>query len=69
MPIYTYSCEKCKTEFDAFASIQKKESGWQPVCPKCGSVQTRQIYKPVAMITGSQRPSTGGSGCCSNRGG
>jgi len=69
MPVYTYMCEKCKTEFEAFASIQKKESGWQPECPKCGSTQTRQTFKPVMLISDSRRSPSGGSGCCSSRGG
>ncbi len=66
MPVYAYVCETCGTEFDAFASIQKKESGWQPRCPKCGSVQTRHVFKAVAMIA---RPSSvpPRGGCCSSR--
>ena len=67
MPVYTYMCEKCRSEFEAFVSIQKKESGWQPACPKCGSAQTRQIFKPVILISASRRSSSGGSGCCSPR--
>jgi putative FmdB family regulatory protein len=66
MPIYIYKCEKCETEFEAFASIQKKEAGWQPQCPKCNSAQTRQIFKPIAMIGNSQQSPSGGGGCCSS---
>jgi len=32
MPTYTYVREQCQTCFEAFASIQKKESGWKPNC-------------------------------------
>lgn len=69
MPVYSHICKKCKSEFEAFASIQKKESGWQPACPKCGSAQTRQIFKPVMTISASRQSPPGGSGCCSPRGG
>ena len=68
MPTYTYQCEKCQAEFEAFASIRKKDAGWQPVCPKCGSSQTRQTFKAVARLVGSRQTPSGG-GCCSSRGG
>jgi putative FmdB family regulatory protein len=68
MPIYTYRCETCKTAFEAFASIQKKETGWQPTCPKCGSSQTRQTYQPIFTLDRSQNTSAGGSCCTPRRG-
>jgi putative FmdB family regulatory protein len=64
MPIYTFVCGNCKIEFEAFASFQKKESGWKPDCPGCGNSQVRQALRPVAMIGGKQSPPAGG-GCCS----
>lgn len=67
MPIYTYQCEKCKAEFEAIASIQKKDAGWQPVCPKCGSPQTHQTFKAMATLVGTRRSPSGG-GCCSPSG-
>jgi len=66
MPTYAYACSKCGTRFEAFASIAKKESGWQPLCPKCGSHETRQTFGSVAVMVGSRRPPTGG--CCAPRG-
>ena len=63
MPIYTYLCEECGTEFEAFASIKKKEQGWKPVCPKCGSPLTRHTYRSVAIVASAKRSSSGGS-CC-----
>jgi putative FmdB family regulatory protein len=65
MPIYTYECEKCKTIFDAFASIKKKQVGWQPACPKCGSPQTRQIFRPVMIVKNTRSSTPPGGGCCS----
>lgn len=65
MPLYAYICEDCETEFDAFATISKKEAGWRPQCPKCGSAQTRHIFKMVPVIARSPAlPSKGG--CCSS---
>ncbi len=64
MPTYSYICEECKANFEAFASIQKKDAGWQPECPKCGSKRTRQTFKPVVRITRRGEPSSG-QGCCS----
>lgn len=65
MPIYTYYCEKCGTKFEAFASIQKKETGWQPNCPKCGSPNPRQTFNLVATLAKTPRSSSGRS-CCSS---
>jgi putative FmdB family regulatory protein len=67
MPVYTYKCEKCKSDFEAFASIQKKEMGWKPVCPRCESTWTRQTFKPVVMVSAARGRPSGGGGCCSPR--
>jgi putative FmdB family regulatory protein len=68
MPTYTYVCEECGAEFEAFASIKKKETGWRPECPECGSPQTRQTFKAVAVIAGSRRSRFDGSCCSAGRG-
>lgn len=65
MPTYTYVCEKCQTRFEAFASIQKKETGWKPNCPRCGSSQTRQTIEAVSLIHPTRESSSSGGGCCS----
>ncbi len=66
MPFYTYICQECDSYFESFASIQKKESGWKPICPKCGSTKTCQIFAAVAVSTGSKRSYPTG-GCCGSR--
>jgi putative FmdB family regulatory protein len=66
MPIYTYVCEKCGARFEAFASIKKKETGWQPRCPRCDSPHTRQTYESVAVRVGAREPAPP-SGCCAPR--
>jgi putative FmdB family regulatory protein len=67
MPTYTYVCSKCGTHFEAFASIAKKQAGWEPACPKCGSQETRQTFQGLAVVVGTRRPPSGG--CCSPQGG
>ena len=68
MPTYAYICKQCQARFEAFASIQKKESGWKPSCPHCGSEQTRQTFESVGLIHLTDQPSSGdGGGCCSPR--
>lgn len=42
MPTYSYSCEKCSTNFELFFYI--KDYIPQPVCPKCKSNQTYRRY-------------------------
>ncbi len=65
MPVYTYVCKACETHFEAFASIQKKESGWKPVCPHCGSGQTQQTFESVALLKSKQASATRDGGGCS----
>lgn len=68
MPAYTYVCEKCGVQFEAFASIKKKETGWQPECPECGSPRTRQTFTAVAIIGGSRQLPSDGRCCSPGRG-
>jgi len=64
MPTYTYICEQCQTRFEAFASIQKKASGWKPNCPHCGSEQTRQTFASVGLIGASHASASDKGGSC-----
>jgi putative FmdB family regulatory protein len=41
MPIYSYSCSRCKTDFELFAYI--KDYVEQPKCPACSSKQTLRL--------------------------
>lgn len=43
MPIYSFQCDQCETIFDVRASIQDKETGLKPRCPKCQAQDTRQV--------------------------
>lgn len=67
MPTYLYKCVDCQSEFEAIASIQKKESGWKPKCPRCGSFHTVQSFRHAARWIRSQSSSasTNAGACCS----
>lgn len=74
MPIYSFQCNDCQTEFDIRASFQEKELGLKPVCPKCQSIETKQVLSAGLFLrSGSSgesfQPSSvcspnSGSGCC-----
>jgi putative FmdB family regulatory protein len=74
MPVYDYQCNNCKFSFEIRATIQEKEAGLHPVCPKCQSPETRQVLSAGIFIFGgnknnSSNPSSccgpnSGSGCC-----
>jgi putative FmdB family regulatory protein len=56
MPTYSYSCEKCKNEFELFAYI--KDYIESPACTKCGSLNTfRQYAKDVLTQSSSIKKS------------
>jgi len=51
MPIYEYTCPSCGHTFDHFwLSIKAAEEGPAPVCPACGSHETRRIVSQVAVL-------------------
>jgi putative FmdB family regulatory protein len=70
MPIYEYTCEKCKKSFDHLARTMTASS---PVkCPECGSAKTQRALSVFAV--GAEGPSasqslpTGGCGRCGGPG-
>lgn len=40
MPLYTYHCQKCDTDFDYITSISKMDS---VECPDCGNKARRKV--------------------------
>lgn len=73
--IYDYQCRECEEVFEVQATLAQKEAGLQPTCPKCGSRQTRQVYRSLNIIgakkasgSGKSRPAGcgpgSGAGCC-----
>ncbi|HEU5170289.1 MAG TPA: zinc ribbon domain-containing protein [Gemmatimonadales bacterium] len=67
MPIYTYQCSACGTEFD-----QLVRNGTVVVCSKCQSRKLeRKISLPARAVSAgkpadfsSLGPPAGGGGCC-----
>jgi putative FmdB family regulatory protein len=49
MPYYDYECNDCNNPFDIYRSI--KVAAGNVVCPKCGSLDTRQVYKKAPMTS------------------
>lgn len=41
MIVYVYECKKCGSEFDALRPLKKCDI--LPICPDCGSKDTRKI--------------------------
>lgn len=49
MPTYSYTCKKCKNEFELVLSFKEFESGKNLQCPRCGS---RSIKQNLTMFYG-----------------
>ena len=74
MPFYTFHCEKCETVFDVRATIQEREAGLQPPCPKCTSREVQQVITAGLLLhsaAGDRRAGpavvcgpNAGPGCC-----
>lgn len=47
MPLYRYECESCGSKFTVLARQQALED--VPVCPECGSQDTRRMVPRVAI--------------------
>lgn len=63
MPNFDFRCSRCNHEFEERVSYSKKD---EVACPKCGSKEKQQIFKPGAVkgpVAGSS-----GSACGSGSG-
>lgn len=71
MPIYEYSCDKCKNQFEVVTLSLREEP--KPVCPKCKSKKAKKMISQVgkgkyaALLSGSSSPapSSSSSACAS----
>jgi putative FmdB family regulatory protein len=57
MPVYEFQCQDCAKKFDVVASLAEKESGLDPVCPKCGRKRARQVFSRFTLLAGSKTES------------
>ena len=68
MPIYSIRCEDCHEQFEVRISMQEKEAGQLPECPKCHSKATQQtITNPSVIRRGAFTDVSSGDcgpGCC-----
>ncbi len=72
MPIYEYTCESCKADFEKLSLRSSGGNGGpEVVCPSCGSESVfkrfstfgvKTGYVPVAGAAGGK--AAGGGGCC-----
>lgn len=71
MPLYDYQCNQCQYVFEVSASLKEKETGLQPACPQCHSLDTLQVLTAgtvlhsieeitMAVAAASVQPETGG---------
>jgi putative FmdB family regulatory protein len=64
MPIYEYSCGKCKNIFSLLQSIGSSEK--DTTCPKCGSNEVKKKFslfsstKPKSSVEASSMPTMRG---------
>ena len=58
MPLYEYECMSCGARFDKLVRRVSSSQELCPVCPQCGSNETRRIPSAFA-VTGSQVGVTG----------
>jgi putative FmdB family regulatory protein len=63
MPIFEYTCQKCKMTFEKLVLSKNQPA---PVCPKCGSRKTEQQFSTFATSGTSVRA---GGGACTPSGG
>ena len=47
MPLYRYECESCSNQFTVLVRQQAQDD--VPVCPECGSRETRRMVPRVAV--------------------
>lgn len=74
MPLYSFRCEDCDTNFEVRASIKEKENGLKPECPQCHGQNVRQEITAGLLVrevgrTGGPMTFAGcgpdaGPGCC-----
>jgi len=59
MPLYEYSCEDCKTEFEELVAV-----GTERVpCPTCGGMNVRRRVSVCGFSVGGRMTTTAGGSC------
>ena len=68
MPTYEFICENCNHTFEIRATIQEKEKGLHPACPKCNYEITRQVLSAGMFIRTGGMTNFNPPGCAPNAG-
>jgi putative FmdB family regulatory protein len=50
MPIYEYACNTCGTTFEKLVSFSEAKN--TPICPECGSDETKKKLSTIAAPSG-----------------
>ncbi|HEX5410276.1 MAG TPA: zinc ribbon domain-containing protein [Terriglobia bacterium] len=58
MPIFEYTCQKCKKTFEKLVLSRDQPA---PICPKCGSKRTERQFSTFA--TSATSAGAGGRAC------
>lgn len=68
MPLYEYQCQNCAENFEQI--VRFSEADKLPVCPVCGSADTRKKISAAASLGGSSSANASPSGgSCGSGGG
>ena len=58
MPLYSYQCEQCRTEFTELRRGSEMDSPIE--CPECGNRDSRRVLSGFAVGAGSSAPTACG---------
>jgi putative FmdB family regulatory protein len=63
MPLYEYTCEKCRAKFDQLVRTADRDSA-KIKCPECGSTKTARALSLVAVGGESKGAASGDTPAC-----
>jgi putative FmdB family regulatory protein len=62
MPLYEYTCEKCKSRFDQLVRTADRDA--KVKCPECGSTKTARALSLIAVGGESKGAASGDTPAC-----
>ena len=66
MPIYEYTCNKCKKKFEKLVLSSDNEAEFQ--CPSCGEKNIHRQISSFSCVSNSGESISSGSGCSPSKG-
>jgi len=66
MPIYSYKCNACSTDFEIKASLSEKEEMSKSLfkCPQCASNNIQQVICASGVVKNLNNSGGCSGGCC-----